>query len=76
MVKWLKYQADDQPGFGSKPTCAILFCSWERHFMELSPVWWSWQAVLNCSNSSIKLQTNSNILASPEADWGNCLPYV
>ena len=25
---------------------------------------------------SIKLQADSNILASPEADRGNCLPYV
>ena len=25
MVKWLKHQADDQPGFGSKPI--VPFCS-------------------------------------------------
>ena len=76
MVEWLKYQADDQYGLDSKPTCTILLCPWERHFMALSPAWWSWQAVLNYSNISIKLLANSNILASPEAGQGNCLPYV
>ena len=25
---------------------------------------------------SINLQADSNILASPETGWGNCLPYV
>ena len=44
--------------------------------MELSPAWWSWQTVLNYSKIPIKLQAYRNILASPEADWGNCLPYV
>ena len=72
MVKWLKHQADDQPGLGSKPTCTILFCFWKRHFMALSPAWWSWQTVLHCSNISIKLQVDSNILAFPEAGWGSC----
>ena len=37
---------------GSKPTCAILLCPWERHFTALSPVWWSWQAVLNFNHIS------------------------
>ena len=45
-------------------------------FTALFPAWWSWQAVLNYSNISIKLQVDSNILASPEAGQGNCLPYV
>ena len=75
-LKWLKCQACDQHSLGSKPTHAILLYSWERHFTALSPAWWSWQAVLNCSHISIKLQANSNILASPEAGQGNCLPYV
>ena len=44
--------------------------------MALSPAWWSWQAVLNYIHISIKLQAESNILASPEAGRGNCLPYV
>ena len=35
-----------------------------------------WQPVLNYSHICIKLQADSNILASPEAGWGNCLPYV
>ena len=35
-----------QHGLGSKPTCAILLCSWERHFMAHSPAWVSEQAVL------------------------------
>ena len=76
MVKWLKHRAYDQHGLSSKPTCAILLCPSERHFMALSPPWWSWQAVLNYSHISIKLQEESNILASPKAGWGNCLPYV
>ena len=49
MVEWLKRRAYDQHGFGSKPTCAVLLCSWERHFMALSSAWWSGQAVLNFS---------------------------
>ena len=61
---------------GLKPTRTILLCPWERHFMALSPAWWSWQAVLNYSHISIKLQADSNILVSLEAGWGNCLPYV
>ena len=76
MVKWLKHWTDDQHGLSSKPTCAILLCPWERHFTALSPAWWSWQAVLNYSNISTKLLADSNILASSEAGWGNCLPYV
>ena len=76
VVEWLKHRTDDQHGLGSKPTCAILLCPWERHFMPLSPAWWSWQAVLNYNNISTKLLADSNILASPEAGRGNCLPYV
>ena len=76
VVEWLKRRARDQHGLGSKPTCAILLCPWERHFTALSPAWWSWQAVLNYSHISIKLLADSNILASPEAGRGNCLPYV
>ena len=49
MVEWLKHRTDDQHGLGSKPTCTILLCFWERHFTALSPAWWSWQAVLNYS---------------------------
>ena len=44
--------------------------------MAHSLVWWSWQAVLNYSHISIKLQADSNILVSPEAGQGNFLPYV
>ena len=76
VVDWLKRRAYDQHGLGSKPTRAILLCPWERHFTAHSPAWWSWQAVLNYSHISIKLQVDSNILASPEAGRGNCLPYV
>ena len=60
----------------SKPTHAILYSPWKRHFTALSLSWWSWQAVLNCSHIFVKLQANSNILASLEAGRGNCLPYV
>ena len=76
VVEWLKRRAHNQHGLGSKYTRAILLCPWERHFKALSPAWWSWQAVLNYSHISIKLQADSNILVSPEAGWGNCLPYV
>ena len=76
MVEWLNQWACDQHCLGSKPTCAILLCAWKRHFMAYSPAWWSWQAVLNYSHIFINLQANSNILASPEEGWGNCLPYV
>ena len=76
MVEWLKHWTDDQHSLGSKPTCAILLCFWERHFMAHSAAWWSWQAVLNYSNISIKLLVDGNILASPEAGRGNCLHYV
>ena len=41
MVEWLKHRTDDQHDLGSKPTCAILLCSWERHFTAHSPAWWS-----------------------------------
>ena len=76
VVEWLKRRARDQHGFGSKPARAILLFRWERHSTALSPAWWSWQAVLNLNHISIKLQADSNILASPEAGRGNCLPHV
>ena len=37
VVEWLKHRTDDQHGLGSKPTCSILLCPWERHFTALSP---------------------------------------
>ena len=39
MVEWLEHQECDRHGLGSKPTRAILLCSWERHFTALSPAW-------------------------------------
>ena len=39
VVEWLKHRTDDQHGLGSKSTCAILLCPWERHFTALSPAW-------------------------------------
>ena len=41
VVEWLKHRTDDQYGLGSKPTCVILLCPWERHFTALSLAWWS-----------------------------------
>ena len=76
VVEWLKRRAYVQHGLGSKSTRAILLCPWVRHFTAVSFVWWSWQAILNYSHISIKLQEDSNILASPEAGRYNCLPYV
>ena len=75
MVECLKRRACDQHGLGSNllvPFCCVL----GRHFTALSPAWWSWQAVLNYSHISIKLQADNNILVSPEAGRGNCLPSV
>ena len=40
VVEWLTRRTDDQHGLGSKPTCAILLCPWERHFTAISPAWW------------------------------------
>ena len=67
----------------SKPTRAIMLCSSERHFTVLFPASGSWHAVLNfthiCNklkNQNKKFQLDSNILASPKAVRGNCLPYV
>ena len=76
VVEWLKRRARDQHGLGSKPTCAILFCPWERHFTAHYPAWCSWQVVLNYSHISIELQPDSNILVSREAGRDDCLPYV
>ena len=75
IVEWLKRRARNQHGLGSKPTRTILF-PWEGRFTAHSPAWWSWQAVLNYSHISIKLQADNNILLSPEAGRGNCLSYV
>ena len=75
VVEWLKHRDDDQRGPDLKPTCAILLCSWERHFTVLFLAWWSWQTVLNYSNISTKLIADNNILASSEAGRDNCLPY-
>ena len=76
VVEWFKRRAYDQHGLVSKSTRAILLCPWKRHFKALSPSWWSWQAAQNYSRISIKLQAHSNILASPKAGRGNCLPHV
>ena len=74
VVKWLKCRARGQHGLGSKPTHTILLCPWKRHFTAHSPAWWPWQAVPNYCHISIKLQADSNILASLEAGRGNCHP--
>ena len=83
MVKWLKSCDCDQHGLNLIPTCTIQLCPWKTHFTALSPACWSLQAVLNFSHTSIilknqnkKFQAESNILASSEASWGNCLAYV
>ena len=39
MVEWLKCWDCDRHGLGSKPTCAILLCPWERQLTTLSPAW-------------------------------------
>ena len=66
-----------QRGLGSKPTRAILLCSWGKILYGTLPC-----LVVLASSSKLKffisitLQADSNILASPEAGRGNCLPYV
>ena len=74
VVEWLKCRTRDQHGLGSKSIHTILLCPWERRFTLHSPAWWSWQADLNYNHISIKLQADSNILASPKAGRGNCHP--
>ena len=76
VVEGLRHGDCDQYGLSSKPIPDILLCPWERHFTACSPAWWSWLAVLNFDHISIKFQLESNILAFPEANWDNCLPYV
>ena len=72
MVEWLKHRAHDQHSLGSKSSCAILLCPWERHLRHFPLL----QAVLNYNHISIKFQADNSILASPEAGRGNCLAYV
>ena len=74
VVEWSKREYGDRHGLVSKTYSRHSVVSWERHFAALSPA--SRQAVLNYSHISIKLQADSNILASAEAGRGNCLPYV
>ena len=81
VVERLERRAYDQHDLGSKHIHAILLCPWEKHFKALFPAFsctfpWSWQAVPNFSHISIKLQVESNTMASPEAGRDNCLPYV
>ena len=37
------------------------------------PAWWSWQAALNFSHTSIRFQPDSNILIPSAAGRSNCL---
>ena len=67
MVEWFERCAYDQHRLGSKPTRIIPLCLSERQFTALFLAWWSWQAVLNYSHISIKLQADSNFLVSPAA---------
>ena len=39
MFEWLEHRDCDRHGLGSKPTQAILLCSWERHLTALCPTW-------------------------------------
>ena len=48
----------------------------KRHLTALFSGRWSWQALLNDSHISNKLQADSNILAFPRAGRDNCLPTV
>ena len=76
----VKHRVCDWYGLCSKPTRAILLCPWKRHFTALSSAWWSWQSILNFhqylyktkKKQNKKFQSDSNILASPEAGQGKC----
>ena len=76
VVEWLRHHDCDLTWSWFKTTCTILLCPWKRDFTVLFSAWWSWQAVLNYSHISIKLQADSNILASSESGWDNCLLYL
>ena len=73
VVEWLERRDCDRHGFGSKPTSAILLCSWEKHLTTPPLAWWSWKAVINLSQISMqlknqkKIQPDISILASSEA---------
>ena len=62
VVEWLKRRAYDQHGLGSKPTHTFC-CVLGKDTLRLSPAWWSWQAVLNFCDISIKLQADSNTVS-------------
>ena len=55
---------------------AILLCPWEKTLYGTFPCLVVLASSLNFRHISIKLQTESNILASPEAVRGNCLLYI
>ena len=78
MVEWLRRRRPTHDQHGPVQNPLALFCCVleKRHFTAHSPAWWSWQAILNYRNIYIKLQADSNILVSPEAGRGNCLPYA
>ena len=56
LFEWLKHRDCDQYNVGSKPTCIILLCPWQRYFTAPSHTRVSSHAVLNCSHISTKLK--------------------
>ena len=42
VAEWLKRRAGGQHDHASKPTRAVVLCSWERHSVALSSAWQSW----------------------------------
>ena len=80
VVEWLKRHAYDQHGLGSNPTGANLFFFVGKTLYGTFPclvvLASSSETVLAKSRISIKLQADSNILASQEAKWSNSLPYI
>ena len=82
MVKWLRVLDYDQHSLGLNPTCIILLCPSDRHFVALSPhltvlaTSSKFQSYLyKIKNTNKKFQTDSNILISQVADQ-NCFSYV
>ena len=78
MVEWLENWDCDRHGLGPKPTCTILLCPWERHFMVLSSAWSS--LIMLASSSKFQSYLCKTIeqqyLGISRSKSGNCLPFV
>ena len=84
VVEWFKCLDCNRHGLGLKPTRAILLCLWISHSVVslhkklygTFPCLVVLASSFKLSRISIKFEADSNILASPKAGWGHCLPYA